>query len=94
MENLLGFKITKNMDAKTAYLKSVQALNKINSQKRDVKEALEVIKKAINSGRFECNFYNDNNVREALKMMGYEVSEMWKDNKWYQDEMMTISWKK
>ena len=82
------------MEAETAYKESVKAQNKINSEKFEVREALKKIKEATEIGAFDCDYWNDDEVRDALRLMGYTVSEMWKEQRWYQTEYMTISWVK
>ena len=82
------------MNAETAYKQSIKAQNEINARKSEVRQALKKIKEATERGELECNYWNDNEVRKALKLMGYTVSEMWEQHRPYQDEYMTISWAK
>lgn len=82
------------MNAKQAQELSIKSKIKILTQEYEIKKVLETIKNSAENGKMECNYYYDPNIRESLILMGYDVSDMWVEQRWYKTEYMTISWDK
>ena len=56
--------------AKASHKIAVKRRNEINASKQVVSEALKEIEKSRNSGEFECKYFHDEEIREALIGMG------------------------
>lgn len=80
------------MNAEQAYNASLIRSNNCQYHTYTVREALSKVEEATRLGQFECIYWNDDKARDALRKMGYTVSEMWKEDRWYQTEYMTINW--
>lgn len=82
------------MNAEEAYKHTILSENERYLNKFEMQEVLNLIKYYANEGRFKCNYCYDEKVKEGLISLGYVVSDMWKEDKWYRTEYMTISWDK
>jgi hypothetical protein len=80
------------MDAKQAKEETLKRLNEIETNTFAMRETLKEINNAIKDGRFKCNIFDDDKLRESLKLLGYQVSDMWREERWYKTEYMTVSW--
>ncbi len=80
------------MDAKEAYYIATKFRSQNIVQKGEMRAVLDIIFRESKNGKFECNYFNDEILRKDLKLMGYKVSNMWKETGRYKSEMMTISW--
>lgn len=82
------------MTAEEAYKESLKTQLKLIAESSEIREVFEKIKDSVSQGEFKCHYYNDDEIRKSLRLLGYDVSEVWIDSRWYGDEMMTISWSK
>ena len=80
------------MNAEEAYKQTILANNELYLKQFEVKEVLNIIQSATQNGRFWCRYYYNELLKQKLISLGYSVSDMWKEDKWYETEYMTISW--
>lgn len=80
------------MDAKKAKKETLKRLNEIYLNDFHIREVLKTINDAVDRGEFKCDVFNDDKVREGLKLLGYVVSDMWREERWYKTEYMSVSW--
>ncbi|MEQ8473634.1 MAG: hypothetical protein RIC35_20720 [Marinoscillum sp.] len=58
----------------------------------ETKQVLDEIKEAAEHGQYSLETYHDENIAKNLRLIGYDVSDGYKESGRYGDHYMTVSW--
>ena len=62
------------------------------AEEHETKQVLDEIKEAAEHGQYSLETYHDENIAKNLRLLGYDVSDGYKESGRYGDHYMTVSW--
>lgn len=80
------------MNPNEARLKTLSKQYENLKKQPHVQEALELITKAVNEGEMSVRMFDDDKIRRDLQRLGWAVSDMWQESRFYKTRFMTVSW--